>query len=72
MLRDRVALLVRMSVQSQRNPGTQAVLKNELASLRHHLQTIEDLVAKEVWHRSAPLANRAGCMGVSICFPLSL
>src|SRR5262249_47000628 len=28
-LRDRVALLVRMSAQSQRNPGTQAFLKNE-------------------------------------------
>lgn len=34
-LRDHVALLVRMSAQSQRNPGTQAFLKNELASLRH-------------------------------------
>lgn len=47
-LRDRVALLVRMSVQSQRNPGTQEFLKNELASLRHDLQAIEDLVAKGV------------------------
>jgi chemotaxis response regulator CheB len=47
-LRDRVALLVRMSAQSQRNPGTQAFLKNELASLRHDLQAIEDLVAKGV------------------------
>jgi two-component system chemotaxis response regulator CheB len=47
-LRDRVALLVRMSAQSQRNPGTQAFVKNELASLRHDLQAIEDLVAKGV------------------------
>ena len=45
-LRDRVALLVRLSIQSQRNPGTQAFLKNELASLRHDLQAIENLVAK--------------------------
>jgi two-component system chemotaxis response regulator CheB len=45
-LRERVALLVRMSAQSQRNPETQAFLKNELASLRHDLQAIEDLVAK--------------------------
>ena len=47
-LRDRVALLVRMSAQSQRNPGTLAFLKDELASLRHDLQAIEDLVAKGV------------------------
>lgn len=47
-LRERVALLVRMSTQSQRNPGTQAFLKNELVSLRHDLQAIEDLVAKGV------------------------
>jgi chemotaxis response regulator CheB len=47
-LRDRVALLVRMSAQSQRNPGTQAFLKNELASLRHDLRAIEHLVAKGV------------------------
>jgi hypothetical protein len=45
-LRDRVALLVRMSVQSQHNPGTQAFLKNELASLRRDLQAIDNLVAK--------------------------
>lgn len=43
-LRDRVALLVRMSLQSQRNRGTQAFLNNELASLRYDLKTIEDLV----------------------------
>ena len=47
-LRDRVALLVRMSAQSQRNPGTQAFLKNEIASLRHDLQAIEDLVTNGV------------------------
>ena len=47
-LRDRVALLVGMSAQSQRNPGTQAFLKNELASLRRDLQAIEALVAKGV------------------------
>src|SRR5262249_53937588 len=45
-LRDRVALLVRLSAQSQRNPGTRAFLKNELASLRHDLRGIEDLVVK--------------------------
>ena len=42
-LRDRIALLVRMSAQSQRNPGTHAFLKNELASLRHDLRAIEEL-----------------------------
>jgi two-component system chemotaxis response regulator CheB len=47
-LRDRVALLVRMSVQSQGNLGTQTFLKNELASLRHDLGVIENLVAKGI------------------------
>jgi two-component system chemotaxis response regulator CheB len=44
-LRDRVALLVRMSAQSERNPGTKIFLQNELASLRHDLQAIEDLIS---------------------------
>lgn len=47
-LRERVALLVRMSVQSQGNPGTQAFLKDELVSLRHDVQEIENHVAKSV------------------------
>ena len=47
-LRHRVALLVRMSAQSQHNSGTQAFLKNELASLKRDLQAIEDLVANGV------------------------
>jgi hypothetical protein len=44
-LRDRVALLLRMSAQSERNPGTKIFLQNELASLRHDLQAIEDLIS---------------------------
>jgi two-component system chemotaxis response regulator CheB len=47
-LGERVALLVRMTTQSQGNPGTQAFLQNELASLRRDLMTIENLAAKKV------------------------
>lgn len=52
-LRHRVALLMRMSVQSQRNPGTQAFLEKQLASLRRDLQAIDDLLAGRVPGKSS-------------------
>jgi len=42
-LRDRVALLVRLAEQSSRNPGTRSFLENELALLRHNIESIDDL-----------------------------
>lgn len=60
-LRDRVALLVRMNVQSHRNAGTQAFLKDALASLRHDLKAIEGLVAKVIpTPKRLPSARKAG------------
>lgn len=43
-LRDRAGLLVRLSEQSLRNPGTHEFLINELASLRRDIQSIDDLL----------------------------
>lgn len=43
-LRDRAALLVRLNEQSGRNPGTQEFLRNELASLRRDIESVDDLV----------------------------
>lgn len=43
-LRVRAALLVRLIEQSSRNPGTREFLGNELASLRHAIKEIDDLV----------------------------
>jgi len=43
-LRDRAALLVRLGEQSGRNPGTREFLRNELASLRRDIQSIDDLL----------------------------
>lgn len=43
-LRDRAALLVRLDEQSSRNPGTREFLRNELASLRSDIQSIDDLL----------------------------
>jgi len=43
-LRDRAALLVRLTGQSWRNPGTLGFLENELASLRCDIQSIDDLL----------------------------
>jgi two-component system chemotaxis response regulator CheB len=53
-LRDRAALLVRLTEQSRHNLGTRKVLMNELISLRRDIQSIDDLVTKEVSkdHRS--------------------
>ena len=47
-LRDRAALLVRLTEQSVHNPGTHKFLINELISLRRDIQAIDDLVTKEV------------------------
>ena len=47
-LRDRAALLVRLSGQSRRNPGTRGFLENELASLRRDIQSIDDLLKATV------------------------
>ncbi len=47
-LRDRAALLVRLVGQSSRNPGTREFLKNELASLRREIQSIDDLVKADL------------------------
>jgi two-component system, chemotaxis family, protein-glutamate methylesterase/glutaminase len=47
-LRDRAALLVRLTEQSSRNPGTRRFLENELASLRRHIQSIDDLLRAAV------------------------
>jgi chemotaxis response regulator CheB len=47
-LRDRAALLVRLIEQSSRNPGTREFLSNELASLRHEIQTIDDLLKADL------------------------
>ncbi len=44
MLQERSALLVRLSEQSWRNPGTREFLKNELTSLKRNLTAVEDLV----------------------------
>ncbi|MGE5492353.1 MAG: chemotaxis protein CheB [Actinomycetota bacterium] len=44
MLQERSALLVRLSEQSWRNPGTREFLKNELTSLKQNLAAVEDLV----------------------------
>lgn len=44
MLQERSALLVRLSEQSWRNPGTREFLKNELTSLKRNLAGVEDLV----------------------------
>jgi hypothetical protein len=55
------------SLQSQRNPGTQTFLKNELASLRHDLGTIEDLVTKaDAIPTLLPRSRRAGHQSASI------
>jgi two-component system, chemotaxis family, protein-glutamate methylesterase/glutaminase len=43
-LRDRAALLVRLGEQSWRNPGTREFLRNELASLRRDIQSIDQLL----------------------------
>jgi CheB methylesterase len=43
-LRDRAALLARLTEQSWRNPGTCEFLVNELASLRRDLQSIDGLL----------------------------
>ena len=43
-LRKRVALLVSLSEQSRRNPGTHDFLKKELASLRHDLESVDRLI----------------------------
>jgi two-component system chemotaxis response regulator CheB len=43
-LRDRAALLVRLTGQSWRNPGTRGFLENELALLRLHIQSIDELL----------------------------
>ena len=43
-LRDRAALLVRLTGQSWRNPGTGGFLENELASLRRDIQSIDELL----------------------------
>src|SRR5262249_206660 len=47
-LRDRAALLVRLTEQSRRNSGTRTFLMNELISLRRDIQSIDDLVTTEV------------------------
>jgi two-component system chemotaxis response regulator CheB len=44
-LRDRAALLVRLGEQSWRNAGTRDFLRQELASLRRDIQSIDELVA---------------------------
>ncbi len=43
-LRDRTALLVRLTTQSWGNPGTRGFLENELAALRLDIQSIDDLL----------------------------
>ena len=43
-LRDRAALLVRLTEQSWRNPGTRGFLENELISLRRDIQSIDELL----------------------------
>jgi len=43
-LQDRASLLVRLIKQSSRNSGTRKFLSNELASLRHEIQSINNLV----------------------------
>jgi chemotaxis response regulator CheB len=43
-LRDRAALLVRLVDQSSRNPGTCEFLMNELASLKHDIESVDDLL----------------------------
>jgi two-component system chemotaxis response regulator CheB len=43
-LRDRATLLARLAEQSWRNPGTSKFLRNELASLRRDVQSIDDLL----------------------------
>jgi len=45
-LQKRVALLVRLGEQSQRNPGTREFLMKELASLRRDLQSIDGLLQR--------------------------
>ena len=47
-LRDRIGLLVRLAGQSWRNPGTRRFLEDELASLRRHMQSIDDLLRASV------------------------
>jgi len=47
-LRDRAALLVRLIEQSNRNPGTHEFLRDELASLRRDVESIDDLVKASV------------------------
>ncbi len=44
MLRDRVALLLRLAEQSRHNPGTHEVVVEELASLRRDVESIEGLL----------------------------
>lgn len=43
-LRDRAALLARLTEQSWRNPGTSEFLVNELASLRRDIHSIDDIL----------------------------
>ena len=43
-LRDRAALLARLNEQSWRNSGTREFLKNELVSLRHDIQSIDEFL----------------------------
>jgi two-component system chemotaxis response regulator CheB len=43
-LGDRVALLVRLTEQSWRNPGTRSFLENELVLLRRNIQSIDDVL----------------------------
>ena len=43
-LRDRAALLVRLTEQSWRNPGTCEFLVNELAALRRDIQSVDDSI----------------------------
>ena len=47
-LRDRAALLVRLTDQSVHNRGTREFLKKELIALRRDIQSIDDLVTKEI------------------------
>jgi hypothetical protein len=47
-LRNRVALLVRLTEQSSRNLGTRGFLENELATLRRDIQSVGDLLEPAV------------------------
>jgi hypothetical protein len=52
-LRDRAALLTRLTEQSWRNPGTREFLVNELASLRHDIKSLDDFLTAAAQGKSS-------------------